>query len=290
MIADAHYHLDPRLESVEQLLAQMQVHAIGRVALIAAPCDPLQVGRAGAAFVRFMRRALEGGAPRLGRILYRSTVHRSVRVSFLSPSAPIYPEPDNDAVERAFSAHPHKFVGWIFLNPSAKPPVEEAERRFRNPGWIGVKAHPFWHRYPVAALDDVAALCQERDKPMLVHLGAGAGRGDFRRLPKRFPRLKLVYAHAGIPWYGTLWDDAIRRENVFVDLSSPYLDKALRHRALRALGASRCLYGSDGPYGYPGRDGGYDHGAILRQISQAGLAAQDLDRVLGGNFNSLVAV
>src|SRR5438477_285956 len=177
MIADAHYHLDPRLESVEQLLAQMQVHAIGRVALIAAPCDPLQVGRAGAAFVRFMRRALEGG-----------------------------------------------------------------------------------------------------------------GRGDFRRLPKRFPRLKLVYAHAGIPWYGTLWDDAIRRENVFVDLSSPYLDKALRHRALRALGASRCLYGSDGPYGYPGRDGGYDHGAILRQISQAGLAAQDLDRVLGGNFNSLVAV
>ncbi|TMA72875.1 MAG: amidohydrolase [Deltaproteobacteria bacterium] len=290
MIADAHYHLDPRLESVEQLLAQMQVHAIGRVALIAAPCDPLQVGRAGAAFVRFMRRALEGGAPRLGRILYRSTVHRSGRVSFLSPSAPIYPEPDNDAVERAFSAHPHKFVGWIFLNPSAKPPVEEAERRFRNPGWIGVKAHPFWHRYPVAALDDVAALCQERDKPMLVHLGAGAGRGDFRRLPKRFPRLKLVYAHAGIPWYGTLWDDAIRRENVFVDLSSPYLDKALRHRALRALGASRCLYGSDGPYGYPGRDGGYDHGAILRQISQAGLAAQDLDRVLGGNFNSLVAV
>ena len=193
MIADAHYHLDPRLESVEQLLAQMQVHAIGRVALIAAPCDPLQVGRAGAAFVRFMRRALEGGAPRLGRILYRSTVHRSGRVSFLSPSALIYPEPDNDAVERAFSAHPHKFVGWIFLNPSAKPPVEEAERRFRNPGWIGVKAHPFWHRYPVAALDDVAALCQERDKPMLVHLGAGAGRGDFRRLPKRFPRLKLVY-------------------------------------------------------------------------------------------------
>ena len=290
MIADAHYHLDPRLESVERLLAQMQAHAIGRVALIAAPCDPLQVGRAGAAFVRFMRRALEGGAPRLGRILYRSTVHRSGRVSFLSPSAPIYPEPDNDAVERAFSAHPHKFVGWIFLNPSAKPPVEEAERRFRNPGWIGVKAHPFWHRYPVAALDDVAALCQERDKPMLVHLGAGAARGDFRRLPKRFPRLKLVYAHAGIPWYGTLWDDAIRRENVFVDLSSPYLDKALRHRALRALGASRCLYGSDGPYGYPGRDGGYDHGAILRQISQAGLAAQDLDRVLGGNFNSLVAV
>jgi len=289
MIADAHYHLDPRLESIERLLAQMREHAIGRVALIAAPCDPLHVGKAGAAMMRAMRRALEGGAPWLGRILYRSTVRRSGRVSFLSRSAAVYPEPDNDAVERAFSAHPEQFVGWLFLNPRAKSPVEEAERRFRNPGWIGVKAHPFWHRYPVAALDDVAALCAERGKPMLVHLGAGSSRGDFRRLPQRFPRLKLVYAHAGIPFYGALWEDALRRENVFVDLSSPYLDKALRYRTLRELGASRCLYGSDGPYGYPARDGGYDHGAILRQIAQAGLPAQDLDRVLGGNFSAIAA-
>jgi predicted TIM-barrel fold metal-dependent hydrolase len=289
MIADAHYHLDPRLESVERLLAQMQAHAIEKVALIASPCDPLHVGKAGVRFMAAMRRSLAGAAPWLGRILYRSTVHRSGRVSFLSRSAAIYPQPDNDAVEAAISAHPGKFVGWLFLNPRAKAAVAEAERRFEKPGWIGVKAHPFWHRYAVAALDDVAALCQERDKPMLVHLGAGA-RGDFRRLPERFPRLKVVYAHAGIPWYGALWDYALRRENVFVDLSSPYLDKALRHRALRALGASRCLYGSDGPYGYPGRDGGYDHGAILRQIRQAGLGAADLDRVLGGNFKALAAV
>jgi predicted TIM-barrel fold metal-dependent hydrolase len=289
MIADAHYHLDPRLETVDRLLTQMQAHGIGKVALIAAPCDPLHVGRAGAAFVRLMRRALAGAAPRLGRILYGSTVHRSGRVSFLSRSARIYAEPDNDAVERALSAHPDKFVGWVFLNPGAKSSVEEAERRFRNPRWIGVKAHPFWHRYPVAALDDIAALCQDRGKPMLVHLGGGAQRGDFRRLPERFPRLNVIYAHAGIPWYGPLWEDAVRRQNVFVDLSSPYLDKALRHRALRALGASRCLYGSDGPYGYPGRDGRYDHGAILRQIEEARLPSQDLDRVLGGNFNSLAA-
>ncbi len=290
MIADAHYHLDPRLESVERLLAQMQEHDIGRVALIAAPCDPLHVGKAGAALGKAMRCALEGAAPRLGRILYRSMVHRSGRVSFLGKSSVIYPAPDNDAVERALSARPDKFVGWVFLNPRAKAPVEEAERRFRHPGWIGVKAHPFWHRYPVAALDDVAALCQERDKPLLVHLGAGDQRGNFRHLPERFPRLKIVYAHAGIPWYGALWDDALRRENVFVDLSSPYLDEELRHRALRSLGAARCLYGSDGPYGYPAGDGGYDHGAILRQIERAGLPSQDLDRVLGANFKALAAV
>src|SRR6266852_2192181 len=87
MIVDAHYHLDPRLESVERLLAQMQEHGIDRVALIAAPCDPLHVGKAGAALGKAMRCALEGGAPWLGRILYCSTVHRSGRVSFLGRSS-----------------------------------------------------------------------------------------------------------------------------------------------------------------------------------------------------------
>jgi len=267
----------------------MKEHDIARVALIAPVCDPIQVGKAGAMLVKTMRRALSGRAPRVGRLLYRSTVRRSGRVSFLGPGAAIYPQPDNDAVEAVIAAHPQEFVGWVFVNPAAKAPVEEAERCFRKPGWIGVKAHPFWHDYPIEALDDVAALCQEKGKAMLVHLGGGWRSGDFRRLPHLFPRLKIVYAHAGIPWFAPLWEDARRRENVFVDLSSPYLDKALRYRALRELGPSRCLYGSDGPYGYPGRDGGYDHGAILRQIAQAGLSSQDLDRVLWANFQALAS-
>ncbi|HZX96103.1 MAG TPA: amidohydrolase family protein [Myxococcales bacterium] len=290
MRIDAHYHLDESLESVERLLAQMRMHGIDRVALIASVCEPLHVGRVGAAFVRTMRRALAGGAPRLGQLLYRSTVRGRGRVAFLGRSSAIHAEPDNDAVEAALAAQPDRFVGWLFVNPQTAAKVAEIERRLRNPGWIGVKAHPFWHRYPVEALDEVASLCQERGKPMLVHLGAGARRGDFRHLPERFPRLKLVYAHAGIPWYGALWDYAVKRENVFVDLSSPYLDRSLRHRALRALGPSRCLYGTDGPYGYPAADGGYDHGAILRQIERAALPARELDLVLGGNFKALAAL
>ena len=74
------------------------------------------------------------------------------------------------------------------------------------------------------------------------------------------------------------------------DLYNSALESALRHRALRMLGPARCLYGSDGPYGYRGADGGYDHGAILRQIKRAELPAPDLDRVLGGNFRALVPV
>ena len=289
MIVDAHYHLDPPLESVDRLLEQMRQHGIDRVALIAPVSGPLHVGDLGRRFAQLMRRALAGKAPRLGQLLYRSTVSRRGRVSFLGPPAVIHDSPDDGAVERAIGAYPDRFVGWCFVNPLVPGSIDDVSRRLRRPAWIGVKAHPFWHRYPVAALDDTAALCQDLGKPMLVHLGAGAERGDFRRLPDRFPRLKILYAHAGIPWYRTLWDDAARRQNVFVDLSSPYLDKSLRYEALRALGPERCVYGTDGPYGYPSSDGGYDHGAILGQIRRAGLSARDLDRVLGGNFAALTA-
>jgi predicted TIM-barrel fold metal-dependent hydrolase len=289
MIVDAHYHLEPRLEPVERLLAEMRTHRIDRVALMAPVSEPIHLGPLGRGYWDAMRRGLGGGWPRLGRLLYRATVRPWGRVAFAGGSFPILDRPDNDAVERAMARHPDRFVGWLLLNPRAPGWLEEAEQRLGRPGWIGVKAHPFWHRYPVARLDDLAALCQERGKPLMVHLGAGRGRGDFRRLPERFPRLKLVYAHAGIPWYRPLWEYARRRERVFVDLSSPYLTRVLRHQALHALGPSRCLYGSDGPYGYPAPGGGYDHAAILGQIERAGLATADLEKVLGGNFVALTA-
>src|SRR5207237_1482326 len=106
MIIDAHYHLDPRLESMDRLLAQMREHRIDRVALIATVCDALRIGGVGRRFAQAMRRALAGAAPRLGRLLYRSTVHRSGRVSCLGPSAPICPCAANATVKRVLRAHP----------------------------------------------------------------------------------------------------------------------------------------------------------------------------------------
>lgn len=289
MIIDAHYHLDPSLEPVDRLLAQMEAHGIGRVALIAALSDPIHLSALGVKRWLAMRGALTGDIPRVGDLLYRMTVRHSGRVAYAGRGSAIYARPDNDGVERVFAEHPDRFVGWFCVNPRGGIGADDAERRLARPGWIGVKAHPFWHQYAVEELDPVAELCQAQGKPMLVHLGAPGERGDFRRLPERFPRLRILYAHALIPWYRRAWEDVKRCENVLVDLSSPYLDKALRHAALRELGASRCVYGSDGPYGYPGPDGRYDHGAILQQIERYSLTAPDLDRVLGGNFNAMIA-
>ncbi len=289
MIVDAHYHLDPALEPVERLLREMDRVGIGRVALIAALSDPIRLSALGLRRWMAMRQALGGDRPEVGDLRYRLTVRRSGRVAWSGRGDVIHPLPDNDAVERTIAAHPDRFVGWFCVQPRAGIGAAEVERRLSRPGWIGVKAHPFWHQYPVSALDEVAEVCQARGRPMLVHLGAPGERGDFARLPDRFPRLRVVYAHALIPWYRRAWGDARRRDNDFVDLSSPYLDRTLRHAALRELGPERCLYGSDGPYGYPDADGQYDHRAVLEHVERFGLPAQDLDRVLGGNFHAITA-
>jgi predicted TIM-barrel fold metal-dependent hydrolase len=269
----------------------MDRHGIDRIALIPTMVDPFQLSPFAEGVAHLMRSALQSRLNPVGRLMYRATVTGGGKFSVLGKTYPIYDQPDNDSVARLLLEHPTRFYGWIFVNPRATDPLLELERRASEPGWIGVKAHPFWHRYPVKMLDAVAAWCVEQERPILVHLGGDPERGDYRFLSERHPRLKILYAHAGVPYYQQLWEYAATRPRISVDLSSPYLDEALRRTAVADLGPGRCLYGSDGPYGcLDPEDGGYDHGAILRQIDRLPLIAPDKERILSGNFRELTGL
>ena len=50
--------------------------------------------------------------------------------------------------------------------------VEEVDFYLNKPGFIGVKAHPFVHPYSIKALDPVAALCETKGTPMIIHLSS----------------------------------------------------------------------------------------------------------------------
>lgn len=287
MIIDAHYHLEERLETVDRLLEQMSRHHIDRIALIPTMCDPLPQGivpdRLGAA----LRSALTGRFRARGLRMYDGMVGPDGDFHMLNKVCLIYRQPDNQRVQQVMQAHPDKFYGWIFVNPKVADPLTEVQKWMGQPGWIGVKAHPFWHRYPVASLDGVADLCAGRGWPLLIHLGSDQASGDYRYLPERHQSLKLMYAHAGVPFYGELWEYAKKKPNVFVDLSSPYLDERLRRQAVRSLGAEKCLYGTDGPYFYPDKDGRYDHGRILGEIGRLTTSDEEKERMLGGNFHQI---
>ncbi len=55
-----------------------------------------------------------------------------------------------------------------------------------SPGFIGIKAHPFRHRYPPRELAPVAERAHQLGRPLLIHLGFGE-HGDIGELIDKFP-------------------------------------------------------------------------------------------------------
>jgi len=283
MIVDAHYHLEERVETVDELLLQMEQYGIDRVALIPAMCDPVIVEGMAAKAGSIIPKALMSRWRSLGLMLYKTTVTSKGQFSTLGATFPIYDTPDNRSVARTMEAYPNRFYGWIFVNPKVADPLIEIEKWAHQPGWIGVKAHPFVHRYAVRLLDDVAAYCIEKDWPLLIHLGGDEECGDYRCLPERHPKLKLLYAHAGLPFFRKVWEYARENHNIFVDLSNPlFVDDQVRHGAIRALGAEKCLHGTDGPFANANQS------KMLHEILRLPVSEREKRCILGDNFTELV--
>jgi len=284
---DCHIHFDERLVSAAGMVASMDAAGIERAALIA----PLTDDIANTPMLRWgaplLRRMIAGGARgprRIVRKMYRGWVGRDGTVEVGGKRYEVRAQPDNEPIRRAVEAHPNRLWGWIFVNPrGGTRPTDEIERYASAPGMIGVKCHPYWHDCPIEELDDTAAYCEERELPMLIHLGTGVG-GDYKRLPKRFPRLRIVYAHAGVPYQGAVSTYAHQERNVFIDLSSPgYVDVPIARLALANAGVRKCMFGSDGPYFHHHGDR-LDYTPSLHIFDALGLRGEDRDRVARDNF------
>jgi uncharacterized protein len=200
----------------------------------------------------------------------------------------VYASPDNATVAGAIKAHPERFLGWIFLNPRAPgDPLDELEKWRTHPGFVGVKLHPHWHGYPIEELHPIAARCEELRLPILIHLGFGE-RGRWQVLTDRYPRLRMIFAHAGMPHFQRLWDHIKHNPNLRVDLSSPYLSERLVRRAVKAIGPHRALYGTDAPYGFHEPDRTYDYDRIKGWVERLPCRAADIDRIFGDNVEELL--
>src|SRR5262245_37258996 len=142
-VIDAHAHLEPRMLSLPELIAKMDATGIDRCALIATINDPLPATPERLlAILRVMMdsRRLHP----LARVLSEMFYTRQGDLRLRGQIYRIYHTPDNQPVADALRAHPDRLLGWIFLNPGAtENAVEELERWRVEPGFIGVKLHPY---------------------------------------------------------------------------------------------------------------------------------------------------
>jgi uncharacterized protein len=115
-------------------------------------------------------------------------------------------------------------------------------------------------------LDPVWGAVEDARVPVVIHCGSGpapgehTGPGPIQRLLRRYPRLRLIVAHMGMPEYAEFLDICEDSADVRLDTTmafTPFVDEVMpfppaQLRRLPQLG-DRILFGSDFPnipYGY----------------------------------------
>ncbi len=289
MVIDCHYHLEERVLTVDELVREMERCGIRKAALMGGMVEPFTEPP------RFLVKGLQ--------VLLESTVLRGVGkalisnftdkgdIKILGKPYQIYTDPDNEGVFEVVKKYPDRFLGWIFVNPRGKrDQVKEFEKYKDRPGFIGVKAHSFWHRFQPVELAPVAERLAKTGKPLLIHVGFGE-EGNFEALLAKVPDLKLILAHAGFPEYADTWKKIKNRKNVYLDLSqTSYTSERATREVVDYLGADRLFFGTDGPFGFHGPDHKYDYGFIKRRIERMFPDIMVQERLLGGSFADVAGI
>ena len=285
MIIDCHFHVDETMLTLEKMVEGMDKNGVAKTALIAPMNETMfELDSTFQHNLQRFFRFLILNAPNIGLKIYDGLV-KDGYLKLYGNSYKIYTKPNNDMVAAAIDKFPDRFLGWAAVNPMLPESVEEVEFYLNKPGFIGVKAHPFMHQYSIKALDPVAAMCETKGIPMIIHLSSESD--SYKYLPEKYPDLKLIYAHAGLPFWKKLWEYIKEQPNVFVDTSSDYLTPAIVKKAVESLGYRKVLYGCDGPYGMK-KFNQYDYSAKKSWIDSLQIPDIEKEYILGKNFLGLI--
>ncbi len=288
MVIDSHFHLEESILTAEELIRRMDMAEVDRTALMGSQI--LQFPEPPRFLVGVNQFLLTHGPTRpISKLLISNFTEKGIKI--LGTDMEIFRDPDNRAVFNAVEKYPDRFLGWIFVNPKGKKnQVQEFEKYKNHPGFIGVKAHCFWNHHTPLDLAPVAEKLAKTGKPLLIHAGFKE-EGDYMALMDRVPGLKLILAHAGFPLYRQTWKAIRENKNISVDLSqTSYVGDGVTRDVVNFLGPDRCIFGTDGPYGFHGDDGTLDYGFIKRRIESLFPDEGVRRRILGESFAELTSI
>lgn len=289
MIIDCHYHLERKLLTDDELLKKMDECEVGKVALMGVINEPIP--KPPEFLLKILRFTLTHSSFRFLAKVLAANFTSEGDIKLPTGIFHLYPNPKNEPIFQAVADNPDRFLGWVFVNPQGgTDQIQELNKWKDKPGFIGVKAHPFWHRYQPVELLPVAVQLAKMEKPLLIHAGFDT-HGDYDVLLQKVPDLKLILAHAGFPLYSDTWNKIKNNKNVYVDLSqTSYLNDRTTWQAIEYLGVERCLFGTDGPYGVHGDDDLFDYSFIKRRIERLFTDKEIQKKLLGENFLELIHI
>ncbi len=188
----------------------------------------------------------------------------------------------NDYIAREQAARPDRLAGFCRLDPTCgDAAVRELERCISGLGLKGIKLHPTSQGFGLdhPALMDVLAAAQELGVPVVFDTGKRLSPpSGVARLALMFPRLQIIMAHMN------LLDESLKAAraapNVFLGTTG-YFNLPRLAGAIRELGASRFIAGSDSPYIKMARE----VGKFSRMDT---LTEKERRLVLGGNIGGVL--
>jgi uncharacterized protein len=285
MIIDCHFHVDEKMLTLEKMIEGMKSNSVDKTVLIA-PMNETMFEKDSIFQHNLQRlfRSLILNVPLVGLKIYDGLVEDG-HLRLYGNHYKIFSKPNNEIVASAIERFPEHFLGWVAVNPQIPSTIEEIEKYLSCSSFIGVKAHPFMHKYRIKELDKVALICESLKKPMIIHLSSE--KDSYKYLPEKYPKLKIIYAHAGLPFWKELWQYAKQKPNVFVDTSSDYLNPSIVEMAVNCLGYQKVLFGCDGPYGMKEYNV-YDYSAKKSWVESLKVSDNQIKCILGENFLELV--
>ena len=188
-------------------------------------------------------------------------VDRAVVLAFNAPAAGFVVP--NDYVAAYVARDPARLIGFGAVDPSAPSAIDELERMQSDLGLVGCKLGPIYQNVDPLG-PDFLRVCEALERlelPMLIHQGTTFARAGSLLLARpilldeialRYPKLKIVIAHIGHPWF----DEAIavvrRHPHVYADISGLVTRRWLLYQALVSAIEYRVehklLFGTDYPF------------------------------------------
>ena len=170
--------------------------------------------------------------------------------------------PNNDIAAYA-RTHPDEIIGFMSVDPNAPDALDEIDRCAEDLGLRGIKMSPVYQHYDPNGdkARRVHRRAEELGLPILTHAAyhvisntpmEWANPLLYDPVAREFPRLKIILAHIGLPWYTDAMVMIRKHPNVFADISGGVpLRPWLGYQALSMCHENgvihKLLFGSDFP-------------------------------------------
>ena len=273
MIIDAHAHACGEYLNAEDIIHSLDRHNVDKVILVPGELHSAKTYRLPPLAKAFPKRNVV------------ALTNRMTRLAIAASGAARHLEEGNAYVHSMAAAYPKRILQFYWASARKENLLEEMGRLFHAWRFAGIKMHQCWERFSLRSpcFEQVVCFAEQHHLPLFIHLGSKGDVLDLIRITRTHPEACVIVGHL----FGL--EDFVREPKqigqLYFELSSPALISSYRLRlAVKHMGASRLLLGSDTPYG---RNNLAEN---IQRIKALDISEAEKEMILGENARRLIGI